>query len=198
MEPTVRMATDADADAITSIYSPIVSDTHFSFETTPPTATEMARRIRDTTTQYPWLVCEYDGQIVGYAYASAHEDRAAYQWSVDVSVYVTDRSQRHGVARGLYESLFALLRLQGYIFAYAVIALPNPSSVGFHESFGFTRLAVYQRAGFKQGAWHDVGHWRASIQDHETPPSPPTPIDALRGTEPFTEAITTGESSIRM
>lgn len=198
MEPTVRLATAADAEAITSIYTPIVEDTHISFEITPPTSEEIARRVRDTTKRLPWLVCEYDGQIVGYAYASPHKDRSAYQWSVNVSVYVAEHWRRHGVARGLYESLFALLRVQGLYTAYAVIALPNPPSVGFHESLGFTRIGVYQRVGYKHGEWHDVGHWQLSLQEHETPPPPPTPIDALRGTDPYTDAIATGKSSIQL
>lgn len=196
MEPTVRMATEADAEAMRSIYAPFVTDTCVSFETTPPTEVEMAQRVRETTERLPWLVCEYDGQVAGYAYASPHEDRSAYRWSVDVSVYVDERWRRRGVARGLYESLFALLRLQGLYAAYAVIVLPNPPSVEFHESLGFERVGVYRGVGYKRGEWRDVGHWQLSLQAREDSPSAPTPVDGLRGTDRYRDAIATGESAI--
>ncbi|MFC7230813.1 GNAT family N-acetyltransferase [Saliphagus sp. GCM10025308] len=142
MEQTIRLATEGDADAITAIYTPFVEQTHISFETHPPTVEEMAQRIRNTVERLPWLVCEYDGQITGYAYASTHNERPAYQWAVDVSVYVNEAWRRKGIASALYDSLFALLDRQGLRNAYAVIALPNPRSVTFHESRGFEK-SVY-------------------------------------------------------
>jgi phosphinothricin acetyltransferase len=108
------------------------------------------------------LVCEYDGHILGYAYASSHKERPAYQWAVDVSVYVDEAWRRKGVASALYESLFALLDVQGLSNAYAVIALPNDQSVAFHESHGFEPVGVYTDVGYKHGEWRDVGHWEVS------------------------------------
>lgn len=198
MVSVIRSATEADAQAITDIYTPIVEETHISFETTPPSIDEMARRIRNTATRLPWLVCENEGRVVGYAYASPHNDRSAYQWSVNTSVYVAKEWQRDGVARGLYESLFELVQLQGLYTAYAVIALPNPPSVAFHESIGFERVGVYRNAGFKDGEWHDVGHWERTLQPHETSPSPPTPLDELRGSADYNTALTTGEAFLRL
>lgn len=197
MTATIRVADEGDAGAIVDIYAPIVEDTHRSFETIAPTEAAMAGRVAETLERFPWLVCAADGEVVGYAYASAHNDRPAYQWGVDVSVYVADGWRRRGVARGLYESLFALLRGQGFYTAYAVIALPNPPSVSFHEALGFERIGVYERAGYKRGAWHDVGHWGRTLQPHETPPDPPTPFVEFRESAAFDEALHTGESSIR-
>ena len=197
MEPTIRLATDADAEAVTEIYSPVVEQTHISFETAPPTVEEMARRIRTTVERLPWLVCEYDGHILGYAYASSHKERPAYQWAVDVSVYVDEAWRRKGVASALYESLFALLDVQGLSNAYAVIALPNDQSVAFHESHGFEPVGVYTDVGYKHGEWRDVGHWEVSIQSLPHPPSPPIPIDELRGTDEYADALGAGESAIR-
>lgn len=198
MAPTIRPATESDAADVADIYAPVVEETHVSFETVPPSEAEMAERIRGTVTELPWLVCEHEGRVVGYAYASRHAERPAYRWGVDVSVYTHGRWRRRGVARGLYESLFALLRLQGRYTAYAVIALPNPASVEFHESFGFERVGLYRNAGYKNGAWHDVGHWELSLHEVETPPSPPTPLPDLWGSDGWDEAVSAGEDSIRL
>jgi L-amino acid N-acyltransferase YncA len=90
----IRLAHDGDAEAIASIYRPVVESTVISFETIPPDRAEIARRLADTMIEYPWLVCERDGHIAGYAYATRHRVRAAYQWSVDTSVYIDDAHRR--------------------------------------------------------------------------------------------------------
>lgn len=198
MDATVRVAIEGDAGPITNIYTPIVEDTHLSFETTPPSEDEMVDRILDTLERFPWLVCEHDGTVVGYAYASPHNDRSAYQWGADVSVYVAEQWRRNGVARGLYESLFALLRRQGFYRAYAVIALPNPPSVALHESLGFERVGLYEKAGYKHGEWRTVGHWERLLQSHKTPPSPPIPFGELQRSGDINDALLTGESALRL
>ena len=154
----LRLAVVRDAAAMLAIYAPIVSDTIISFELEPPSLAEMERRIASAESQWPWLVCERAGELIGYAYASQHRVRAAYQWSADTSVYVRADARRGGIARALYASLFEILALQGYYNAYAGITLPNPASVGFHEAMGFTLVGVPQ-VGYKLGAWHDVGWW---------------------------------------
>lgn len=198
MEPTIRLATEEDAEAVTAIYTPIVEQTHISFETHPPTIGETAQRIRTTAKRLPWLVCEYDGQITGYAYASPHKERPAYQWAVDVSVYVDEAWRRKGIASALYESLFELLVLQGLSNAYAVIALPNPQSIAFHESHGFEKVGVYRNVGYKHGEWRDVGHWELQLQSLATSPSSPTALSELQDTESYADALATGESSLRL
>src|ERR671915_576974 len=98
----IRLATERDAEQIAAIYAPNVTDTVISFEFEPPTADEMRRRIVATLKRCPWLVCEREGRVLGYAYADAHGSRAAYQWSVNVSVYVREGAHRRGVGRALY------------------------------------------------------------------------------------------------
>lgn len=198
MEPTIRLATTADAAAVAAIYDPIVERTNVSFDSTPPSAGELRRRIRETLPELPWLVCECETRIVGYAYASQYSDRDAYRWTVTVSVYVEDRWRRRGVARGLYESLFALLRLQGLYSAIAVIALPNEPSVSFHESLGFERVGRYRRIGYKRGAWRDVEHWQRHLQLVEGRPSSPIRLAELQNPDHVDAALTTGVSSIRL
>lgn len=192
MPPTIRLATTRDAAAVQSIYAPLVTDSVVSFETDPPTTEEMQRRIRATRPEYPWIVGESDGRVLGYAYAGEHRSRPAYRWSVDVSVYVGERHRRAGVGRGLYESLFAVLALQGFQNAYAGIALPNPASVGLHESMGFTPVGVYHEVGYKHGEWHDVGWWQRSIGDHGRPPAPPSSLDSVCESPEWEDALTAG------
>jgi phosphinothricin acetyltransferase len=104
------MARPQDAAQVASIYRPYVTDAATSFELDPPDAEEMARRIQMALRFAPWLVAEDEqNQVVGYAYASRHRERAAYQWSVDVGVYVRADQHRRGVGRALYTSQ---LRLQ--------------------------------------------------------------------------------------
>ena len=153
------------------------------------TVAEMRQRIRQTLDYAPWVVCEHRGEVQGYAYASAHRTRAAYQWSVDVSVYVHAAAHRAGVGRAVYCSLFQLLTLQGFYNAYAGITLPNPASVGLHESLGFHPVGVYRAVGYKLGAWHDVGWWQLVLQAHAIPPEPPTDFNVVRASVTWDTAL---------
>jgi L-amino acid N-acyltransferase YncA len=193
----IRPARESDAGAVAAIYSPFVDHTAVSFETTPPGRDEMLRRIVVTTAVYPWLVCELDGSVVGYAYATQHRVRAAYQWSVDTSAYVESPQQRRGVGRGLYASLLAVLRAQGFVNAYAGITLPNLASVGLHEAVGFTRIGVYERAGYKLGTWHDVGWWQLALQAHAESPAEPLALSAVMTSPEWERLMTSGEELIR-
>jgi phosphinothricin acetyltransferase len=152
----IRLAVPTDGARIAAIYAPAVSDRATSFELTPPDADEMARRLTTVLARTPWLVAEQVGAVVGYAYASMHRDRPAYQWSVEVSAYVDRTRHRTGQGRALYEALFRVLSAQGFVNAYAGITLPNPASVGFHQAMGFEEIGVYRGIGYKFGRWHDV------------------------------------------
>lgn len=168
---TIRPAKPADAQAIQAIYAPMVERTAISFELTPPSVVEIARRIESTLPTYPYLVAEQDGRVIGYAYAGQYRAREAYQWSVEVTVYVAPEANRKGVGRALYEVLLTTLKKQGFHAAYAGIALPNEGSVGLHEALGFTHIGTYPEVGFKHGSWHDVGYWRIAL-DVSCPPLP--------------------------
>lgn len=152
-----------DAAACAAIYAPYVRDTAISFEDIPPTPAEMAARIERLTNTHAWLVAENEHEILGYAYACPHRERAAYRWTTEVSVYVDGRQQRRGAGRQLYDSLLNSLTEQGYQVALAVIGLPNDPSVAFHESFGFEPAGVFHRLGFKFGEWWDVGWWQLDL-----------------------------------
>jgi len=197
MSVGIRLAHDADAEAIAAIYRPIVETTAISFETDAPDAAEIRQRVADTLPVYPWLVCDIDGEVAGYAYATKHRVRAAYRWSVDTSVYIDEARRRLGVGRGLYQSLFAILAAQGFVNAFAGIALPNPGSVGLHEAVGFAPLGVYRRVGFKFGEWRDVGWWQLALKAHEASPGVPIDVDAVRLRPEWAGLLARGEAAIR-
>jgi len=175
----IRLATTDDAAAVAAIYGPYVADTVISFEVVPPSVEEMRSRMAAVLERLPWLVFESDGEVVGYAYASPHRAREAYQWSVDVAVYIQANQHRRGVGRQLYDELFTLLRRLGYVNAYAGITLPNPKSVGLHEAMGFRPVGVYRNVGFKMGSWCDVGWWHLQLQDLPGVPAPPRALPDL-------------------
>jgi len=192
----IRLAGPGDAAQVAAIYAPHVTAASTSFEYVPPDAAEMASRIASTLAYAPYLVLETGAEVRGFAYASKHRERAAYQWSVDASVYVRQDAQRRGVGRALYESLFALLRLQGFYAAHAGITLPNPASVGLHEALGFRPVGVYRSVGFKRGAWHDVGWWQLPLRERTGTPDPPRSLtDAQRDPE-WASALATGEATL--
>ena len=189
----IRLATADDATQIAEIYRPAVETNATSFEATAPDSTEMARRIVTTIQRFPWLVADEAGFVRSYAYASAHRDRTAYQWSVEVSAYVRSGAQRQGTARALYTSLFAILALQGFRNAYAGITLPNHASVGFHMAMGFTRVGVFKGIGYKHGAWHDVAWFERALRAHDIEPDCPQPLAEISATSEFAAAVRAGD-----
>jgi phosphinothricin acetyltransferase len=178
---TIRIASECDCQLILDIYAPFCdASCAVSFEVTPPTIDDMHERVRTTLKILPWLVYEHDGQVRGYAYAGQHKPRAAYNWSVDVSVYLSPLARRQGIGTRLYSCLFEILKLQGYYNVYAGVTLPNPASVGLHKSLGFKDVGVYERVGYKGGAWHDVLWLSRILQPHLAEPVPPVHFEELR------------------
>lgn len=193
----IRLATENDAAGIAEIYRPIVLNTPISFEIEPPDEDEFRRRIQSTLPAYPWLVCELDGRIAGYAYGGRHSVRAAYQWSVDSSVYIHSDFRRRGIGQGLYVSLFRILIAQGYFSAYAGVTLPNPGSVGLHESAGFKMVGVYHNVGYKMGAWHDVGWWEMTLQPYVLDPRPPLSLAQVQADPSWQDMLSAGLERVR-
>lgn len=172
----IRVARPADADQVLEIYAPNVTDSFISFELVAPTLEDMRARIVKTLAAFPWLVHDEGGRVLGYAYASAHRERAAYQWSADVSCYVRPEARARGIGKALYGELLRRLEEQGLRNAYAGIALPNEASVRLHESVGFEPIGVYRGVGFKRGEWRDVGWWGRRLGALAPDPQPPRPF----------------------
>lgn len=170
---TIRKATTADAQALLNIYAPYVAQTAITFEYEVPSPEEFSRRISRIGSRYPYILAEEDGRIAGYAYASQFHERAAYQWSVETSIYIDTAQRHHGLGRMLYSELERLLRAQGITNMNACITwLPHPDphlptdSVPFHEAMGFSRCAHFHRCGYKFNHWYDVVWMEKMIGEH--------------------------------
>ena len=175
----IRLATPADAIAIRAIYAPIVTSTPISFELEPPTVEAMVARIANLLPAYPWLVLTDGGGVAGYAYGRPFQDRPAYRWSVETSIYIKDGRRGSGLGGTLYRSLLDVLARQGYRQALAGVALPNPASVALHQACGFRLTGVQERLGWKLGAWHDVGWFQRELAPGTGAPAAPIAVDRL-------------------
>ena len=152
----IRFATEADIPAILDIYGPYVLNTCYSFEYTVPTLEEFTQRFREITQQFPWLVWEEKGKVLGYAYGSAPFSRAAYQWSAESSIYLAPQAQGKGIGRKLYEALEEIMKTQGYRKTYAIITTANEASLAFHKAVGFRFVANMPECGYKLGQLHGI------------------------------------------
>ncbi len=153
---TLRMATLEDAPAIYAIYEPYILNTAITFEYTPVPLEEFRLRMKKVLGHFPWLVCEKDGILLGYAYCARFKERAAFDWDCECSVYIDEKAHRKGIASILYEKILELVGKQGYFTVYALITNSHESSIAFHKSFGFTKVGVYEKTGYKFGQWWDL------------------------------------------
>lgn len=169
MQWSIRGAAMEDAAQLLELYAYYVENTCVSFETEVPSLAAFASRVKESLENYAWLVCEAQGQIVGYAYASAFRARGAYRYTASPSVYIKEGFHRLGIGRALYEELFKILRERGFYTLVAGVALPNPGSVGLHRAMGFQEVGVYHNVGWKAGAWRDVMHLELPLRAYDTP-----------------------------
>jgi phosphinothricin acetyltransferase len=171
---TIRDAVPSDLEAITRIYRHAVLHGTASFEEVAPTPDEMRLRY-DTVVSagHPYLVCERDGVVIGYAYASAYRARPAYRWSVENSIYVAPDTQRSGAGRALLDALITACEERGARQIIAVIGdSVNMASIGLHRQAGFAFCGTIHAVGFKHGRWLDsVIMQRALGAGDTTPPA---------------------------
>ena len=155
----IRQVKLEDAAQVAEIYNYYIQNTHHTFETEPLDADEMEKRIAATIEDYPYLVAEENSEILGYAYASRFRLREAYEFSVEVSIYVKNEAKQRKIGTQLYVQLFDELAETDVHAIVAGIALPNDASVVFHERLGFEKVAHFRDVGYKLGRWIDVGYW---------------------------------------
>ena len=175
----IRFATAADIPQILAIYGPYVENTGYSFEYTVPTPEEMTHRLESYTEQFPWLVWEENGEVLGYAYGSAPFERAAYRWCAEVSVYLAPEIHGRGIGRELYRVLEALLWKQGYEVIYALITTENQASLDFHAHMGYQTVATFPNCGLKFGRRLGVIWMEKRQENAEYPQNFPLPWTAL-------------------
>lgn len=153
---SIRSAEADDAAACAEIYQPYVDGSVITFETERPSAAEMAGRIADAQQQHAWLMAESEGEVRGYAYAHRFNERAAYDWACETSIYLAQEARGRGLGRMLYGALLDTLTERGLRRAFAGITVPNEASLGLHRAFGFTNAGLYRAVGWKDARWLDV------------------------------------------
>lgn len=193
-----RLAVEADCIAMLEIYAKYVKETTVSFEYEVPDYNEFKSRMEDVQKRYPWIVCEIDDEVVAYAYASPFNKRAAYEWSVDYSVYVRDDKHKMGIATALYTCLVDILRLQGFYSAFAGISSSNEKSEKFHKNFGFKLVGTYHNAGYKFNKWHDVKWYEYTIREVNTQPAKTKNIHEINFTDEMCEVFQRVEKLISL
>ncbi|MEI8114056.1 MAG: N-acetyltransferase family protein [Bacteroidia bacterium] len=198
MNAIIRLAERRDVTGILEIYSPFILKTSVTFEETVPDEESFWKRMQEIMTELPLLVCEIDGRIAGYAYASGYRSRASYRWTKEVSVYIHPDFHRRKIADALYTSLHELVRYQGISNLLAIITMPNEASVAFHEYFGYRKCAEFSKVGYKLGEWQNVGWFELFIQDEKLSPKDPVlRLNEIKGLPVFQEAIHKGLDIIK-
>ena len=161
----IRDARPTDAGACAAIYAPYVTGTAVTFETEPPGADELARRIAAAQRAHAWLVTERDGEVLGYAYAGSYRARSAYARTAETSIYLARHAAGQGLGRPLYTALLDRLRELGYGTAVAGSTPPNPGSAALHRALGFRQVGAFTRVGRKFGRWHGCDWWELALQE---------------------------------
>ena len=175
----LRPVRPEDTAELLEIYRPYVESTSISFETEVPSQEDFARRIADITAEYPYLVAEESGVILGYAYAHAFSSRDAYRWTAETTIYLRQDAQGQHVGGRLYRVLLALLRAQGVRTACAIVTASNERSLRFHNALGFVSGGVLPDFGYKLGQWHSVAYLYLPLGPAEPLPEEPVGIAAL-------------------
>ena len=165
----IRSIREGDAASILDIYSPYITDTCVTFETQIPSLSDFAARIEKISSRYPFLVCEVNGVIAGYAYASPYGERQAYCYSADLSIYISPAYHRQGIGRMLYENIIVELKERGIYTVYACVTHPNEKSERFHESLGFRKVGHFHNIGYKMGRWLDVIWYELPLREYGEP-----------------------------
>ena len=171
----LRMARPEDAAVVAEIYRDYVENTTASLELKPPTAAEMETRILTCGKIYPFLICELDGRVVGYAFASRHFEQSAFDWSASISTFVAKSVGSKGIGRALLDALEGLLRAMGVINLYSLVTY-NERSEYFHLARGFSGVGRLREAAYKHGQWRDLAYYEKALALHEHPPKAVRPV----------------------
>jgi len=192
----IRLAEEKDMFEMLEIYRPFVEKTAITFELKTPSLSEFTKRINKAMRDAPCLVCEVEGEVLGYAMASEYRSKGAYAWTRELTVYIHNDFKTKKIGTALYLSLIELLKLQNYRHLLAGITLPNIPSVSFHERIGFLPVGVFDNVGVKFGKMQRVGWWQMSIQDPYEPAREIVSYRTILATQEGKKALARGESRV--
>lgn len=184
-ELTIRPLQAQDMSGLLAVYAPYVLHTAITFDYEVPSLEEFTHKLDTITAQYPCLVCVQGEEVVGYAYASTYRVKAAYQWSPESTIYLAEGVHRKGIARILYQALFDILHLQGFINVYAGVTIPNAKSEGLHRTLGFEEIGIFEKIGYKHDKWHDLKWFQLILSEHAHNPQPPADIQTTQASPAF-------------
>lgn len=185
---TIRVAKIEDAEELLAIYAPYVKNTAISFEYDVPSLEEFQGRMKNILQKYPYLVAERDGEIVGYTYAGAFKQRAAYNWDVETTIYVKQDCRKSGIGRQLYAALEEALSRQNILNLNACIGYPETedeyltkNSVQFHEHLGFRMVGEFKKCGYKFNRWYNMVWMEKHIGEHVENPCSVRTFNEIEG-----------------
>lgn len=182
-QTVIRMATIRDADEINAIYEPYIKNTAITFEYESVSSEEFKGRMESILQKLPYLVCEVDGEIAGYAYVAPFKERAAFAWDLEITVYLKESYQRRNIGTAMYQALFKIAKVLGYINIYAFITHPNEKSRKMHESLGFHQVGLYPETGYKFDRWWGLNVMCKRIGSVEEKPLRTKNIQSMSQTE---------------
>ena len=169
-EFVIRFAEINDSESILKIYSYYITNTSVTFEYTVPTIEEIRSKIEESKSNYPYLVCEFCNQVIGYAYANRAKEWSACNWNVELFVYIDKKYIHKGVDKSLYACILEILNHQNVKNVYSIVTTPNNSSIKLHEFFGFKKLGFYPNCGYKLGKWHDITIMGRNLDNYKDSP----------------------------
>ena len=193
-EIVFRVATLNDAKDLLDIYAYYVKNTSITFEYDVPSLEDFSHRIQTTLKKYPYIVASKNGEILGYAYTGAFVGRAAYDWSVETTIYLKNGCQKMGLGKRLYQKLEVISKAQNILNLNACIGYPSvedefltKNSVQFHEHLGFRFVGEFHQCGYKFNRWYNMVWMEKMIGEHRTPPTPVIAFSQLQGIETLLE-----------
>ncbi len=166
MAVTIRLPQTSDLPSLVELYNTYISTTPITFDLEPYSLEARRRSWYNhyaSKGPYQLWIADLEGQAVGYTTSSPFAPKAAYQTSVEVSIYLASEAQGQGIGSKLYERLFAALQLEDVHRAYAGITLPNPASIALHRKFGFQPVGIYREVGRKFGRYWDVEWYEKAL-----------------------------------
>jgi phosphinothricin acetyltransferase len=155
----IRAVKLSDSRTIAEIYNYYIEKSPATFEEVPVTVSDMEKRIQELKKDFPYLVYEENGEIVGYAYVHQYHPRSAFRFTLEDSIYLRNGFQGKGIGKALLGELLRKLKNNNIHAIMASITIPNEKSIALHESFGFKKVGIFKEVGKKFNKWHDVGYW---------------------------------------